>query len=68
MLVLKIKEIRLKAGFSQENLSKLSGVSIGYISELENNLKCPTILTLCRLAEVLKVDVTELYEYKPDKK
>lgn len=31
--------------------------------ELENNLKMPTILTLCKLAEALEVDISELYKY-----
>lgn len=35
-------EIRRKKGLSQLELFKRSGVSYGYISELENNLKSPT--------------------------
>ena len=64
MIELRIKEIRLKRNMSQEELSKLSSVSASYISELESNSKMPTILTLCKLAEALQVEVTELYIYK----
>lgn len=64
MIELRIKEIRLKRKMSQEELSKISGISASYISELESNLKIPTILTLCKLAEALQVEVTELYIYK----
>lgn len=64
MIELRIKEIRLKMGLSQEELSKQSGVSASYISELESNSKIPSILTLCKLAEALQVKVSELYIYK----
>lgn len=64
MIELKIRQIRLKRKLTQEELSKLSGISRNYISELESNSKIPTILTLCKLAEVLQVEVTELYIYK----
>lgn len=65
MIELLIKEIRLKNNMTQEELSQKSGISESYISELENNLKMPTILTLCRLAEALEVDITKLYKYTP---
>ena len=49
---------------TQEELSRKSGISESYISELENNLKILTIRTLCQLAEALNVEVLELYKYK----
>lgn len=64
MIELKIKEIRLKKSMTQEELSRQSGVAASYISELESNSKVPSILTLCKLAEALQVEVTELYIYK----
>ena len=63
MIELLIKEIRLKKKITQEELSRKSGISESYISELENNLKMPTILTLCKLAEALEVEITKLYKY-----
>lgn len=65
MIELLIKEIRLKNNMTQEELSQKSGISESYISELENNLKMPTILTLCKLAEALEVEITKLYKYTP---
>lgn len=64
MIELRIKEIRLEKHMSQEELSRMSGVSASYISELESGSKMPTILTLCKLAEALQVEVSELYIYK----
>lgn len=63
MIELRIREVRLEKHMSQEELSKISGVGLGYISELERNSKMPSILTLCKLAEALQVEVTELYIY-----
>lgn len=54
-------EIRRKKGLSQLELSKRSGVSYGYISELENNLKSPTIDVICRLAKALECKPEELF-------
>ena len=63
MIELFIKKIRIEKKMTQEELSQRSGVSESYISELENNLKMPTILTLCQLAQALGVDVSDLYRY-----
>ncbi len=64
MIVFHIKEIRIKKKLSLRKLAELSGVSKSYLSELENNLKCPTILTLCKIADALDVKVEDLYTYK----
>lgn len=65
MIELFIKKIRIEKNLTQEELSQKSGISESYISELENNLKMPTILTLCKLAETLEVEITKLYKYTP---
>ena len=65
MIELFIKKIRKEKNLTQEELSQKSGISESYISELENNLKMPTILTLCKLAEALEVEITKLYKYTP---
>lgn len=64
MLVLKIKEIRSEKGLTQKELSKLSGVSSSYIGDLERNEKIPSIVTICRIAKALEVDVKELFTYE----
>lgn len=64
MLVLKIKEIRIKRGLTQKELSKLSGISESYIGDLERNEKIPSIVTICKLAKALKVDIKELFNYE----
>lgn len=57
---LNLYEIRRQRGMSQVELAKRSGVSHGYISELENNLKSPTINILCKLAKALNCTLDEL--------
>lgn len=66
MIELLIKKIRIEKNMTQEELSQRGGISESYISELENNLKMPTILTLCKLAEALEVEITKLYKYTPE--
>ena len=63
MIELFIRKNRIEKNMTQEELSRKSGISESYISELENNLKMPTILTLCKLAEALEVDINNLYKY-----
>lgn len=55
MITLNLKNIRTMRGISTVELSKLSGVSTGYISKLENGLAMPTVITICKLASALKV-------------
>lgn len=64
MIVFHIKEIRIKKNLSQKQLAEMSEISKSYLSELESNLKCPTILVLCKIANALKVKVEDLYTYK----
>jgi transcriptional regulator with XRE-family HTH domain len=46
---------RLKAGISQNQLSKLSGLSRGSIQHLESGRRLPNLVTLHSLAEALGV-------------
>lgn len=55
MITLNIKQIRTMRGISTVELSKISGVSTGYISKMENGLAMPTATILCKLAVALKV-------------
>lgn len=58
----KIKEVRIKKGFTQEELSKKSGVSRGIISKLESNEEVVTSTdTLKRIARALNVSVSSIF-------
>ena len=47
--------------WSVNNLADFSGVARGYVSELLNGRKSPTLNTLARLAEGLDVELRDLF-------
>ena len=51
----RIKEIRLKKGFTQDNLSELTDLSIQHISNIERAHSKMSIETLVKIANVLEV-------------
>ena len=58
-----IREVRENKGMGVRELSRLSGVSIGNLSNIENGVtQNPTINTICKLAKALNVHPSELYE------
>lgn len=64
----KIKELREKAGLSQMDLCGLSGIDLTSLRSLENNRRNNAyIIALVAVAEVLKVKVTDLFDYKVKK-
>jgi len=52
-----IKLRRIKLGLTQQELSELSGVSQQLISQIENGKAQPSLRTITKLAEVLKLDI-----------
>ena len=63
LLGLKIKEIRKQRKLTQEKLSELVGVDNGYISKLEIGQNFPTIGTLEKIANVLEVELSVLFQF-----
>ena len=57
-----IKELREQQGLSQQELGDYSEVDRTYISDLERGLYYPTLNTVYKLAEVLKVKPHELIQ------
>ncbi len=55
-----IKKIRIKKKLSQGAISRLLGVDKGYISNIENGKKNPTLATVEKLAAALGVSADEL--------
>lgn len=55
-----LKEIRAKKKLSQGALARLLEVDKGYISNIENGKKNPTLATIERIANALSVSVNEL--------
>ncbi|WP_195430837.1 helix-turn-helix transcriptional regulator [Clostridium sp. D46t1_190503_E9] len=59
---LKIKEIRIRKGLSQNELANRIGISANYLSELEHNKFDIRFGLLLKIAEELNVKIDELYE------
>ena len=59
----KIKELRTKKGFSQEELSEESGISLRTVQRIENGETEPRGDTLRRLANVLGASPDELIDW-----
>jgi len=60
-IIEKIKAIRIKYGISQMELSLKSNLSQSFIANLEKGKKQPSVLTLIRIAEALKVSPQEFF-------
>ncbi len=57
-----IASLRGKMSLSQEGLAEKAGVHRTYISQLERNLKSPTLDTLRRIAAALEVRTSALVQ------
>lgn len=57
-----LRKIREENGISINQLSKMTGISKGHLSRIENQETMPTILTIERIAIALKVDSKKLYK------
>lgn len=60
LIAKKIQVLRKKKNLSLEKLAKLTGLTKGYLSRIENSLKPPPIYTLSKISTVLGVDVSKL--------
>ena len=65
-ILYKIQEIRTAQNITLRELSKKTGISHGYLNEIENNLKQPSFLKMVLIAKALKVQLYDLYEEKRD--
>ncbi|KAA3618231.1 MAG: XRE family transcriptional regulator [Calditrichaeota bacterium] len=63
-----LKEERLRNNLSQEALAYASGLERNFISSMERGISQPTITTLFKLAEQLKISPSDLIQKVSDKK
>lgn len=57
----RLRNYRLKAKMSQENLAELAGVHPTYIGQLERGEKNPTIESIEKIARALHLPLEELF-------
>jgi transcriptional regulator with XRE-family HTH domain len=55
-----LKRLRKEKGYTQEKLAELAKIDPTTIIAIENARRNPTFITLSKLANALKVDVSEL--------
>ncbi|HDC8776194.1 TPA: helix-turn-helix transcriptional regulator [Staphylococcus aureus] len=60
----KFKEAMLLKGFNLSDLSRETGVGISYLSQIINGKKIPSPKLAKKMAEVLQVEVNELFEFE----
>jgi transcriptional regulator with XRE-family HTH domain len=60
MMGLELRKARERAGITQEELSFRAGLSRPYISQLERDMKSPTIDTLFRICDALNVRAADV--------
>ncbi|MBN2420236.1 MAG: helix-turn-helix domain-containing protein [Deltaproteobacteria bacterium] len=59
---MRLKDLRVKRGFSQTELARLVGVTPSTISQVESNLIYPSVPALLKMAEILAVDVSSFFQ------
>ncbi|HXB41238.1 MAG TPA: helix-turn-helix transcriptional regulator [Bacteroidia bacterium] len=68
LLASKLKEVRAKQGYTQEDLAYESGLSLSQIARIETVKINPTVSTIFCIARTLDVPVSELFDFKISKK
>lgn len=63
----RIKELRRKKGFTQEQLAEKIGIGTPNISYFETGKFTPAIETIQKIASALDVEIYELYMFKKEK-
>ncbi len=58
----RLREIRLMRGMTQEELARAVGVSRQTINYIERGKYKPSVMLALKLSEILKVGVEELFE------
>ena len=57
----RISKVRRDRGMTSEQLAYENEISKGYLSDIENGKKLPSIRMLAKIAKALKVDIKELF-------
>lgn len=63
---LKLKELRILKGLTQEELADRAELSKGFISQLERNLTSPSIATLMDILQCLGTSIGEFFNESPE--
>ncbi len=61
LLTKRLREIRIGKKLTLEKVAKLTGLSKGYLSQIENSDQPPPIYTLSRISRALGIDIADLF-------
>lgn len=56
----KVRELRKGVGMSQEVFADACGIDRTYASQIERAIANPSLSVLCRIADVLQIELSEL--------
>ena len=57
----RIKKLRAKQGFSQEELAEKAKIDLTSVSEIESGLRNPSLRTIHKISLALKVSLRDLF-------
>lgn len=60
-IILKIQSLRKTKGVTLDQLARITGLTKGYLSQIENSTKTPPFSTLDKIAYALGVDITYFF-------
>jgi transcriptional regulator with XRE-family HTH domain len=66
LLTKRLREIRQSKKLTLEKLAKLTGLSKGYLSDIENSDEPPPVYTLSRISKALGIDIVDLFAKTAD--
>lgn len=58
----RVRDLRLRRGWTQEALGERSGLSYKFIGEIERGLGNPTIDSVAQIAKAFAIDVSQLFD------
>ena len=61
---LRVKEIRLDKGLTQEILAELSGISRQYIGDVERGERNISLINIQKIADALNINLNELFDFR----
>jgi transcriptional regulator with XRE-family HTH domain/quercetin dioxygenase-like cupin family protein len=60
----RLKDVRLKAGFTLRELARQADVSPSFVSQIENGKSQPSVATLYAFAQLLNASIDELFDQR----
>jgi len=60
----KLRSLRREANFTQEQLAFATGISVDFLSLVERGINAPSFDTIEKLAEALKVPISDFFVFK----